>query len=118
MLGDGSTGAALLESDIDKLIFPNFHVATGKQMRKTAAARLLPVILLKPGRQRSLWMYRAGRLRILIASSGAVWAAFMNAGQTCLSVERCYVHRSIYQAFVAMCEEMQRFGWKRIRPGD
>ena len=29
-----------------------------------------------------------------VASSAAVWGAFMNAGQTCLSVERCYVHES------------------------
>ena len=35
-----------------------------------------------------------------IASSGALWGAFMNAGQTCLSVERCYVHRSIYEEFL------------------
>ena len=35
-----------------------------------------------------------------IASSGALWGAFMNAGQTCLSVERCYVHRSLYEPFL------------------
>jgi succinate-semialdehyde dehydrogenase/glutarate-semialdehyde dehydrogenase len=40
---------------------------------------------------------------IEVASSGAVWGAFMNAGQTCLSVERCYVHRSIYERFVELC---------------
>jgi succinate-semialdehyde dehydrogenase/glutarate-semialdehyde dehydrogenase len=27
----------------------------------------------------------------------------MNAGQTCLSVERCYVHRRIYQSFLDDC---------------
>jgi acyl-CoA reductase-like NAD-dependent aldehyde dehydrogenase len=27
----------------------------------------------------------------------------MNAGQTCLSVERCYVHRSLYPDFLEMC---------------
>jgi len=29
----------------------------------------------------------------------------MNAGQTCLSVERCYVHRSLYDNFVTRCVE-------------
>ena len=29
----------------------------------------------------------------------------MNAGQTCLSVERCYVHRSIYEEFLKLCRE-------------
>ena len=37
------------------------------------------------------------------ASSGAVWGAFVNAGQACLSVERCYVHRSLYQPFLEAC---------------
>jgi acyl-CoA reductase-like NAD-dependent aldehyde dehydrogenase len=27
----------------------------------------------------------------------------MNAGQTCLSVERCYVHRSLYERFLEAC---------------
>jgi succinate-semialdehyde dehydrogenase/glutarate-semialdehyde dehydrogenase len=29
----------------------------------------------------------------------------MNAGQTCLSVERCYVHRSLYDKFLSACVE-------------
>jgi len=40
-----------------------------------------------------------------VASSAAVWGAFMNAGQTCLSVERCYVHERIYQKFLQACVE-------------
>ena len=40
-----------------------------------------------------------------VASSAAVWGAFLNAGQTCLSVERCYVHRSLYEAFLKSCVE-------------
>jgi succinate-semialdehyde dehydrogenase/glutarate-semialdehyde dehydrogenase len=43
-----------------------------------------------------------------VASSGAVWGAFMNAGQTCLSVERCYVHQSLYRAFLDACCEKAR----------
>ena len=40
---------------------------------------------------------------IEIASRGAVWGAFVNAGQACLSVERCYVHRSLYEPFLEAC---------------
>jgi succinate-semialdehyde dehydrogenase/glutarate-semialdehyde dehydrogenase len=29
----------------------------------------------------------------------------MNAGQTCLSIERCYVHESIYEPFLKACVE-------------
>jgi acyl-CoA reductase-like NAD-dependent aldehyde dehydrogenase len=49
-----------------------------------------------------------------VASSGAVWGAFVNAGQACLSVERCYVHRSTYEKFVAACVEKT----KQLRVGD
>jgi len=40
-----------------------------------------------------------------VASSAAVWGSMMNTGQTCVSVERCYVHRSIYSRFVSRCLE-------------
>ncbi len=43
-----------------------------------------------------------------VASSAAVWGAFMNAGQTCLSVERCYVHHSLYANFLDACVEKTR----------
>jgi len=43
-----------------------------------------------------------------VASSAAVWGAFVNAGQACLSVERCYVHRSLYEPFARACAEKAR----------
>ena len=48
-----------------------------------------------------------------VATSGALWGAFMNAGQTCLSVERCYVHRSIYETFLKMCAREDRQAARR-----
>jgi acyl-CoA reductase-like NAD-dependent aldehyde dehydrogenase len=101
VLGEGPTGAALLESPIDKLIFTG-SVATGKRVAQAAAARLLPVVLELGGKDAMLVLDDAD---IDIASSGAVWGALVNAGQTCLSVERCYVHRSIFDTFVRQCAE-------------
>jgi succinate-semialdehyde dehydrogenase/glutarate-semialdehyde dehydrogenase len=102
--GDGSTGGALIEdakpeASIDKLIFTG-SVATGKRIAQAAAARLLPVVLELGGKDPMLVLDDAD---IEIASSGAVWGAFMNAGQACLSVERCYVHRSLYKTFLDAC---------------
>jgi succinate-semialdehyde dehydrogenase/glutarate-semialdehyde dehydrogenase len=99
IIGDGTTGAALLNSPIDKLIFTG-SVATGKRVAQAAAARLLPVTLELGGKDPMLVLEDAD---LDVASSGAVWGAFMNAGQACLSVERCYVHRSLYKAFLAAC---------------
>jgi acyl-CoA reductase-like NAD-dependent aldehyde dehydrogenase len=97
--GEGATGAALLQSAIDKLIFTG-SVATGKRVAQAAAARLLPVVLELGGKDPMLVLKDAD---INVASSAAVWGAFMNAGQTCLSVERCYVHESIYEDFLKSC---------------
>ncbi|HXJ44842.1 MAG TPA: aldehyde dehydrogenase family protein, partial [Bryobacteraceae bacterium] len=35
------------------------------------------------------------------AARGAVWGAFANSGQACASVERCYVHESVAERFIA-----------------
>ena len=104
VIGDGTTGAALVESQIDKLVFTG-SVATGKRIAQTAAVRLLPVVLELGGKDPMIVLEDAD---IGVASSGAVWGAFVNAGQTCLSVERCYVHKNIYDKFISACVEKTR----------
>lgn len=101
VIGEGPAGAALVESAIGKLIFTG-SVATGRRIAQAAAVRLLPVVLELGGKDPMIVLDDAD---IDVASSGAVWGAFVNAGQACLSVERCYVHRGIYDAFVSACAE-------------
>ncbi len=107
--GDGATGAALIHSDINKLVFTG-SVATGKRIAAAAAERLLPVVLELGGKDPMLVLDDAD---VDVASSAAVWGAFVNAGQTCLSVERCYVHRSLYEDFLRACAEKT----KKLRVG-
>jgi acyl-CoA reductase-like NAD-dependent aldehyde dehydrogenase len=99
VVGDGSTGSLLVNANIDKLVFTG-SVATGKRIAQAAASRLLPVVLELGGKDPMLVLDDAD---IDVASSGAIWGAFMNAGQACLSVERCYVHRSLYRPFLEAC---------------
>jgi succinate-semialdehyde dehydrogenase/glutarate-semialdehyde dehydrogenase len=99
IVGDGETGSALVDADIDKLIFTG-SVSTGKRIAQAAATRLLPVVLELGGKDPMIVLDDAD---IDVASSGAVWGAFVNAGQACLSVERCYVHRSVYPMFLDAC---------------
>lgn len=101
VLGDGATGHALLQSPIDKLVFTG-SVATGRRIAVAAAEKLLPVVLELGGKDPMLVL---GDADVDVASSAAVWGGFVNAGQTCLSVERCYVHRSLYEAFLHACVE-------------
>lgn len=107
--GEGAAGVALLQANIDKMIFTG-SVATGKKVAQAAAARLLPVVLELGGKDPMIVLDDAD---VNVTSSAAVWGAFMNAGQTCLSVERCYVHESIYEKFLAACVEKAR----KLRPG-
>ena len=110
VVGAGATGAALLRSPIDKLVFTG-SVATGKRIAAAAAERLLPVVLELGGKDPMLVLDDAD---VDVASSAAVWGAFVNAGQACLSVERCYVHRSLYDPFLKASAEKT----KQLRVGD
>ncbi len=110
VVGEGPAGAALVQSPIDKLVFTG-SVATGKRIAASAAARVLPVVLELGGKDPMLVLDDAD---IDVASSAAVWGAFVNAGQACLSVERCYVHRSLCEAFAKACAEKT----KQLRVGN
>jgi acyl-CoA reductase-like NAD-dependent aldehyde dehydrogenase len=110
VVGEGPAGAALLASAIDKLVFTG-SVTTGKRIAAAAAERLVPVVLELGGKDPMLVLDDAD---IEVASSAAGWGAFVNAGQACLSVERCYVHHSLYEAFVTACAEKT----KQLRIGN
>ena len=99
LIGAGAVGGALLESDIDKVIFTG-SVATGKRIAEAAAKRLLPVVLELGSKDPMIVLEDAD---LEVASSGAVWGAMMNCGQTCLSIERCYVQCTVYEKFLELC---------------
>jgi acyl-CoA reductase-like NAD-dependent aldehyde dehydrogenase len=101
VVGEGSTGAALLRSEIDKLVFTG-SVQTGKRIAAAAAERLLPVVLELGGKDPMIVLDDAD---VDVASSAAVWGAFVNTGQACLSVERCYVSRGADRRFAILCAE-------------
>ncbi len=94
--GDGSTGTALIDARVDKIMFTG-SVATGKRVAEAAAKYLTPVVLELGGKDPMIVLEDAN---IENAARGAVWGAFANAGQACASVERCYVHESIAPRFI------------------
>src|SRR5215831_16993985 len=94
--GDGSTGAALVGSGVNKIMFTG-SVATGKRVAEAAAKYLTPVVLELGGKDPMIVLEDAD---IKNAAMGAVWGAFANCGQSCASVERCYVQESIAPQFI------------------
>jgi len=95
--GDGSTGAALIDARVDKIMFTG-SVATGKRVAEAAAKHLTSVVLELGGKDPMVVLEDAD---IKNAARGAVWGAFANSGQACASVERCYVQESIAAEFIA-----------------
>lgn len=93
--GDGSTGAALVEAGVNKIMFTG-SVATGKRVAEAAAKHLTPVVLELGGKDPMVVLDDAN---VENAARAAVWGGFANAGQACASIERCYVHESIAHEF-------------------
>ena len=103
--GDGSTGAALVAAGANKIMFTG-SVATGKRVAESAAKYLIPVVLELGGKDPMVVLDDAN---VENAARGAVWGAFANCGQSCSSVERCYVHEDISERFIsAVVRETQR----------
>ena len=86
-------------------------VATGKKVMAAAAKNLTPVVLELGGKDAAVVCRDADLDR---AARGIVWGAFLNAGQTCASVERVYVEEPVAEAFIAKVVEETR----RLRVGD
>ncbi len=103
--GDGSTGAALIGAGVDKIMFTG-SVGTGKRVAEAAANYLIPVVMELGGKDPMIVLEDA---HIENAARGAIWGAFANCGQSCSSVERCYVHESVAEKFTqAVVAETKR----------
>jgi len=102
--GDGATGAALIESGIDKVSFTG-SVATGRKVAAACASRLLPFTLELGGKDAMIVCADADLER---ASAGAVLGSCMNTGHYCCGTERVYVVESIYERFVEKVVERTR----------
>ncbi|HLU68389.1 MAG TPA: aldehyde dehydrogenase family protein [Kofleriaceae bacterium] len=94
--GDGRTGGALARSAVDKIAFTG-SAATGRKVMMAAAERLTPVLMELGGKDP---MVVAEDADLDKAAEAAVYGALTNAGQACVSIERCYVVDSVYQPFL------------------
>lgn len=94
--GGGATGAALARSGVGKIAFTG-STATGRKVMMAAAETLTPVLLELGGKDPLIVAEDAD---VEQAAEAAVFGAFTNAGQTCISIERAYVVESVYDAFV------------------
>ena len=95
VLGDGETGAALVEGDVDKISFTG-SVRTGRKVAEACGRRLVPCTLELGGKDPMIVCADADLVR---AARGAVFGAFINSGQVCTSTERVYVVDEVADEF-------------------
>ncbi|MDQ3010317.1 MAG: aldehyde dehydrogenase family protein, partial [Acidobacteriota bacterium] len=92
--GYGEAGGALVDA-ADMIAFTG-SVRTGKAVAERAARRLIPVSLELGGKDPMIVLKDADIER---AANAAVWGAFTNSGQVCISVERVYVEDAVADDF-------------------
>lgn len=93
--GFGETGTALVDA-VDMISFTG-STATGRRVAERAAQRLIPACLELGGKDPMIVLRDANLER---AANAAVWGAFTNSGQVCISVERVYVEEPVADRFI------------------
>ncbi|GLZ75873.1 aldehyde dehydrogenase [Actinorhabdospora filicis] len=99
--GFGATGAALCAADVDKLAFTG-STATAKKVYAACAEAMTPVVL-ECGGKDALIIDRDAD--VAAAADFALWGGLFNAGQTCIGIERVYVHTEVADRFLARLVE-------------
>ncbi|MEH1852449.1 MAG: aldehyde dehydrogenase family protein [Nostoc sp.] len=92
--GAGATGSTLIEN-VDLVCFTG-SVATGRKVAQAAAKQFIPAFLELGGKDPAIVLESAN---LELATSAILWGSVVNAGQSCLSIERIYVADSIFEKF-------------------
>jgi succinate-semialdehyde dehydrogenase/glutarate-semialdehyde dehydrogenase len=97
VVGHGDTlGESLLGCDVDRIIFTGSE-KVGRHVASIAGDRLIPCVLELGGKDPLIVLPGADLER---AAQAAVWASFVNAGQTCGAVKRLLLHESVSGEFL------------------
>lgn len=97
VLGPGASLSEALCSTVDGLVLTG-STAVGKQVAAQCAQRLIPSFLELGGSDPAIVLPTAD---VKLAATGCLRAAVVSTGQSCMSVERVYVHESMFDAFLA-----------------
>lgn len=100
--GKEVAGAALVNSPNTNMICFTGSTAVGKIIGE-ACGRMLKPVVLELGGKDPMIVFKDADLRRAVR--GALWGGFTNSGQTCISVERVYVEKAIYNEFISLLKE-------------
>lgn len=89
--GDREPAAALVNAPVDRVVFTG-SVAGGKAIMGMCAQNVRQVTLELGGKHPAIVL---ADVDVDKSARGIVWAAFTNAGQACVSIERLYIPRDL-----------------------
>lgn len=94
-VGAGDVGAALIDQ-VDLICFTG-SVSTGRKVGEAAAARFIPAFLELGGKDAAVVLEDADIER---TARALAWGSMVNAGQSCMSIERVYAVDAVYDRLV------------------
>jgi succinate-semialdehyde dehydrogenase/glutarate-semialdehyde dehydrogenase len=94
--GAGETGQGVINI-VDSLCFTG-SVTTGRQVGQLCAKRFIPAFLELGGKDPAIVCKDADPV---LAAKALCWGSMVNAGQSCMSLERVYVHQEVAPVFLA-----------------
>lgn len=110
VVGFGPAGQALIDADVNKIIFTG-GVETGRRVAAAAGARLIPCVMELGGKAP---LVACSDCDLERTARAIVYGGFSNSGQACISVERVYAVAEVYEPLVQRCKELTQ----KLRIGD
>ena len=104
--GDAETTQQLLNQPLDYIFFTGSK-RVGKIIMKAAAEQLTPITLELGGKSPAIIDTSA---ELPLAAKRIAWGKFLNAGQTCVSPDYVYIHKSLEDKFCDLLDNyIQQF---------
>jgi acyl-CoA reductase-like NAD-dependent aldehyde dehydrogenase len=104
VVGGGDVGAAVVEQPVDGVFFTGSY-ATGRRIAERVAPRMIRLQLELGGKDPA---YVTDDVNVALAAQSLADGAMYNAGQSCCSVERIYVHQAVEEQFLSAFVETVR----------
>ena len=95
--GDAEVGSALVQSDIPRVISFTGSVPVGNIITKQAGIKKVSLEL---GGNAATYIDKSADLAL--AAARCAFGAFYNSGQVCISLQRIYVNKEVYDAFAEL----------------
>lgn len=110
--GHGALGSQMIETGLVNYVNFTGSTRVGREVAALCGRLLIPCSMELGGKDAAIVCRDAD---IDAAARSVVWGAFANSGQICASIERAYVHESIFDEFVQKAVEITK-GLRQANP--